>query len=114
MKMILAWLRAFTRRPEFPGTDSWTPDDAAKLRSILASDMGRRLSVALTNAAIREAFRATQVVKNADYDAGYASGFRGTIAFIEALAASVPPEVDAQNSEETAHQGAAESAIPTP
>ena len=114
MRRIFTWLRAFTRRPEFPGADFWSPDDATKLRSILASNMGRRLSMALTNAAIREAFRANQVVKNAEYDAGYASGFRGAIAFIEALSASAPPEVDANQSEEAAHQGAGESAIPTP
>jgi hypothetical protein len=113
MKTLLAWIRAYCRRPEFPGPDVWDNDFAAKLRGVLASDVGRALSLSLTNAAIREAFRATQVVKSADYDAGYASGFRGAIAFIEALAASAPPKVDAQP-EESEVQGAEESAIPTP
>lgn len=112
MRMLLAWLRAYARRPVFPGTDEWTVDDAARLRQLLASPFGRRLSMTLTNAAIREAFRSTQLVKNADYDAGYAAGFRGTIAYVEALSACAPPQVDAPNSEETARQGAAESGMP--
>lgn len=113
MRTLLAWLRAYTRRPSFPGAEHWTRDDAGRLQAFLASDSGRQMSRALTNAAIREAFRANQIVKSADYDAGYASGFRGAIAFLEALSASAPPQVSAL-SEDPAPQGAVNSATPTP
>jgi hypothetical protein len=68
----------------------WEPEDEKMLREFFRTKSGKKLKAWMLNAALQHNSTATECSQELAWRAGYANGFRGAIATIDAL--MVPPE----------------------
>tara|TARA_R110000737_G_C14528989_1_gene476841 strand:- start:834 stop:1145 length:312 start_codon:yes stop_codon:yes gene_type:complete len=76
----------------------WEPDDERALRAFYSTKSGKKLKAWLLNAALQHNATATECGGELAWKAGYANGFRGAIASLDAL--MVPPESSTTDAEE--------------
>ena len=101
MRFLRALILFAKRTPVLPCV-AWEAEDARRLQAFLCTETGRKLSLQLV-AHIAEA-NERAAMKAAQFECGWACGFRGLWAVFQSL--SVPPAVQEEQSEHSA--GAAE------
>jgi hypothetical protein len=76
----------------------WEPDDEKTLQNFFRTKSGKKLKAWMLNAALQHNATATECGGELAWKAGYANGFRGAIATLDALmASSESPDMDASD-----------------
>ena len=76
----------------------WEPDDEKAMRDFFRTKSGKKLKAWLLNAALQHNSTATECHGEFAWRAGYANGFRGAIATLDAL--MVPPDALSPDADE--------------
>jgi hypothetical protein len=98
---VIRWLRAlrvFLRNHSYVPAPEWTQGDGANLASFLGSHTGAKLKAYLLQSSIIQNQSAVSAGSDLNYRCGYASGYSGCIAAIEAFAAKPNFETETSDS----------------